>query len=156
VSASAETQIAADAEASEEKALQPSSAPEAVAGHDVAPIISAEIAREAEPAEEPRLDSEAVKSTAAAWASWRQIRDVSKEAAQTQQEAPPKEFDIPESAPVQTAARAVAAGAEKMQETANPSQESDPSAIASIVDSVLADLRPKLMEEISRKMSEKK
>ena len=28
--------------------------------------------------------------------------------------------------------------------------------IASIVDSVLADLRPKLMEEISRKMAEKK
>jgi hypothetical protein len=28
--------------------------------------------------------------------------------------------------------------------------------VASIVDSVLADLRPKLMEEISRKMAEKK
>ena len=154
VSASAETKVAA-AVAPEEKELQPSSASDAVAGHDVAPIVAAPIVREAEPAEEPRLDSETVKSTAAAWASWRQIRDISKDAAQTQPNAaPPKEFDVPESAPV--AARAVAAGAEKMLETANASQASDPSAIASIVDSVLADLRPKLMEEISRKMAQKK
>jgi hypothetical protein len=51
---------------------------------------------------------------------------------------------------------AVAAGAEhSAQETPAPSSES-PSDIAGIVDSVLADLRPRLMAEISRKMSEKK
>jgi len=49
---------------------------------------------------------------------------------------------------------AVAAGAEKTPESA--ASESDPAAIASIVDSVLADLRPKIFEEISRKMGKKK
>jgi len=50
----------------------------------------------------------------------------------------------------------VAAGAEQIpHETPAPSAENS-SDIASIVDSVLADLRPKLMAEISRKMSEKK
>ena len=48
---------------------------------------------------------------------------------------------------------AVAAGAEKTPEPAD--SQSDPAAIASIVDSVLADLRPKIFEEISRKMGKK-
>jgi len=51
---------------------------------------------------------------------------------------------------------AVAAGAEQpIQETAAPPAE-NPSDVASIVDSVLADLRPRLMAEITRKMAEKK
>jgi hypothetical protein len=50
---------------------------------------------------------------------------------------------------------AVAAGAEKLPEDASPS-ESNPEDIANIVDSVLADLRPKIFEEISRKMGKKK
>jgi len=49
---------------------------------------------------------------------------------------------------------AVAAGAEKAPEEASAPAESDE--IASIVDSVLADLRPKIVEEISRKMGKKK
>jgi hypothetical protein len=49
----------------------------------------------------------------------------------------------------------VAAGAEKTPEAA--SATSDPDAgIASIVDSVLAEMRPKIYEEISRKMGKKK
>jgi len=57
---------------------------------------------------------------------------------------------------VQSAAMAVAAGAEQpIQETAAPPAE-NPSDVASIVDSVLADLRPRLMAEITRKMAEKK
>jgi CheY-like chemotaxis protein len=102
---------------------------------------------------EPK-ESETVKTTAAAWASWRQIRDTGKssEAVQTQ----PKEFEAPESAPVETA-RAVAAGAEQIvQEASAAAPNGNPADVASIVDSVLADLRPKLMEEISRKMAEKK
>ena len=109
----------------------------------------------AQDAAEPKPDPATVKSTAAAWASWRQIRDTSKgsEVARSQ----PKEFEVPESAPAETAARAVAAGAEQIvQEASVASSSSDPAAIASIVDSVLADLRPKLMAEISRKMAEKK
>jgi hypothetical protein len=51
---------------------------------------------------------------------------------------------------------AVAAGAENSPEEAKAfADDSDP-AIASIVDSVLADLRPKIVEEISRKLGKKK
>jgi hypothetical protein len=50
---------------------------------------------------------------------------------------------------------AVAAGAEQnAQEPAAPTE--NPTDVASIVDSVLADLRPRLMAEITRKMAEKK
>jgi hypothetical protein len=50
---------------------------------------------------------------------------------------------------------AVAAGAEKHPDESSASSESDAEGIASIVDSVLADLRPKIFEEISRKMGKK-
>jgi len=108
----------------------------------------------AEPAPEPKLDSETVKNTAAAWATWRQVHDSSQG---NEVETQAKEIDQPESAPPDTAARAVAAGAEQLvQEAAAAAAEGDQSNVASIVDSVLADLRPKLMEEINRKMSKKK
>jgi CheY-like chemotaxis protein len=77
-------------------------------------------------------------TTAAAWASWQRVRETN---------TPP---DSPD-----TAAMAVAAGAEKTPEEALVDYGSDP-AIASIVDSVLADLRPKIVEEISRKLGKKK
>jgi CheY-like chemotaxis protein len=114
---------------------------------------------------EPKLDSETVKNTAAAWATWRQVHDSSQgnEVAETQAkekaEAKEKEKEVDQlqSAPSDTAARAVAAGAEQLlQEAAAAAPEGDQSNVASIVDSVLADLRPKLMEEINRKMSKKK
>ncbi|HEX3822436.1 MAG TPA: response regulator [Candidatus Sulfotelmatobacter sp.] len=76
-------------------------------------------------------------TTAAAWASWRRIRESN---------SPADSSD--------SAAMAVAAGAEKSPEDVS-GDESDP-AIASIVDSVLADLRPKIVEEISRKLGKKK
>jgi CheY-like chemotaxis protein len=109
----------------------------------------------AEPVPEPKIDSETVKNTAAAWATWRQVHDNSQ--GNQAAEAQPKEIDQAPSAPSDTAARAVAAGAEQLvQEAAAAAAEGDQSNVASIVDSVLADLRPKLMEEINRKMSKKK
>jgi CheY-like chemotaxis protein len=110
----------------------------------------------AEPTAEPKEDSETVKSTAAAWASWRQNRDTSQGNEVAESQPMEKELVAPESAPIETAALAVAAGAEQalLEAAAAPSGEAHN--VASIVDSVLADLRPKLMEEISRKMSEKK
>ena len=77
-------------------------------------------------------------TTEAAWASWRRIRESN----------PPADSS-------DTAAMAVAAGAEKSPEEALDANGSD-FAIASIVDSVLADLRPKIVEEISRKLGKKK
>jgi CheY-like chemotaxis protein len=103
----------------------------------------------------PKLDTEAVKTTAAAWASWRQIRDTSKSDEQPQTQTPP--FASTESSPSDTAALAAAAGAgQALQETASASPTENPADVASIVESVLAGLRPKLMEEITRKMAEKK
>jgi len=43
-----------------------------------------------------------------------------------------------------------------LQEASAAAPNGNPTDVASIVDSVLADLRPKLMEEITRKMAEKK
>ena len=107
----------------------------------------------AERAGESKPDPETVKTTAAAWANWRQIRDTSNGSEAVQSES--KEFEASESASTE-AARAAAAGAEQsLAEASSPSSENRGD-VASIVDSVLADLRPKLMAEISRKMSEKK
>ncbi len=112
-----------------------------------------------------KKESETAATAAGAWASWRRIRDVghksttpspdsgkgqvsAKEAAFEREEASDKDQD--------NAAMAVAAGAEKAPEEVTPASESDSGEIASIVDSVLADLRPKIVEEISKKLGKKK
>lgn len=169
--------------------------------------------KEAESHSNPDLDT--VKSTAAAWASWRQIRDTSTihEPLQPQTEQQPpvwshaeveevqsteipsneiQSCEIPVPSPihhagvpenevqpsetqpvsthsgefntpavVETSAWAVAAGAEQIPQEVSSTASINPSdnpvdEVASIVDSVLADLRPKLMAEIARKMAEKK
>ena len=97
-------------------------------------------------------DSETVKTTAAAWASWRETHHTSKGSTEVQA----NESEAHEPAPLE-AARAVAAGAEQALPEFSPAPPNgNPADVASIVDSVLADLRPKLMAEISRKMAEKK
>jgi hypothetical protein len=115
---------------------------------------SGPVIHDQEHATEPQPDSETVKSTAAAWASWRQIRDTRQGGEVTP--AQPKEFEAPEPVPAETAAMAVAAGAEQSSQQAPAAPSGDAADVASIVESVLANLRPKLMEEISRKMAEKK
>jgi CheY-like chemotaxis protein len=95
-----------------------------------------------------KKESEIAATTAAAWASWRRIRETGDKTADSAQ----KEESA---APQDEAAMAVAAGAEKAPEGAHTS-ESESDDIAGIVDSVLADLRPKIVEEISRKMGKKK
>lgn len=96
-----------------------------------------------------KKESDIAATTAAAWASWRRIRETGdpKDAAQSKNEAEEK-------APTEEAAMAVAAGAEKSPEDVPAASESPE--IASIVDSVLADLRPKIVEEITRKLGKKK
>jgi CheY-like chemotaxis protein len=113
------------------------SAHEVSAGHaEPAPPA---ISRSTEPG---KKDSDIAATTAAAWASWRRVRE----------SGDPK--SAAESTP-QDAARAVAAGAETAPDQ-NPAVNQDSGDIADIVDSVLADLRPKIVEEISRKMGKKK
>jgi CheY-like chemotaxis protein len=91
--------------------------------------------------------------TAAAWASWRKIRETGGSKTDNPREASVKEVE--DSIPEDRAAMAVAAGAESKPEEVTGSFDSDPE-IASIVDSVLADMRPKIVEEIARKLGKKK
>ena len=98
------------------------------------------------PVESPaEKGSDIAATTAAAWANWRQTRP-----SPTPESAPAEN-----ASPQDLAAKAVAAGAERSPEEVPADAGSDP-AIASIVDSVLADLRPKIVEEISRKLGKKK
>jgi CheY-like chemotaxis protein len=118
----------------------------------------AQILHRAEHEADPKPESEVVKSTAAAWASWRQTRDNGEAKADSIAES---NSTASEPVPEDSAAMAVAAGAEHLAQEvpAEPAMESpseNTEELASIVDSVLADLRPKLMAEISRKMSQKK
>jgi CheY-like chemotaxis protein len=100
-----------------------------------------------------KKDSDIAETTAAAWASWRKIR----ESGDAKGAGDAEESSKTESQPSNdVAAMAVAAGAEKAPEEVAASSASDPEGIASIVDSVLADLRPKIVEEISRKLGKKK
>ena len=89
-----------------------------------------------------KKESDIAETTAAAWASWRRIREEKPESSRKHDD------DSDE------AAMAVAAGAENSPEAASSEEESPE--IASIVDSVLADLRPRIVEEISRKLGKKR
>ena len=104
--------------------------------------------------ETAKKESEMAETTAAAWASWRQIRE-SGPTPGASAEPSPKEVEHA-AASNDAAAMAAAAGAEKHPDESSPASESDAEGIASIVDSVIADLRPKIFEEISRKMGKKK
>jgi hypothetical protein len=95
------------------------------------------------------------EASAAAWASWRRIRETGDpKAAEGTNKS--KEEASAGSAPQDLAAMAVAAGAEKAPEEMSAAADAKAADIASIVDSVLADLRPKIVEEISRQMGKKK
>ncbi len=127
---------------------------EAPAERTSASQVSSYVEASTEPAAEGKGEithRESDVNTAAAWASWRRIRESGDLGAASEE---PSQKEAGTSTP--QAAMAVAAGAEKTPEEASAESESDPAAIASIVDSVLADLRPKIFEEISRKMAKKK
>ncbi len=103
-------------------------------------------------------ESDVAATTAAAWASWRQIRD-SVPALKTQERAEDTKEE-PTQDSVAAAAFAAAAGAETSPSVSSGSAETTPGVnsqtVASIVDSLLAELRPKIVEEISRKLAVEK
>ena len=100
-------------------------------------------------------EPDVAETTAAAWANWRRIRE-SGDSKAVLVDPPQQEKEAVASDIREAAAMAVAAGAEKHSDEPASATESDADGIASIVDSVLADLRPKIVEEISRKMGKKK
>jgi CheY-like chemotaxis protein len=152
VSAIAETSVAVSSEAAAYAAaasagagasepgmqVEGSAAPEVASGLDSIPAAA-------------RLDTGRESELAAAWQNWKQIRD-----------------SIASSQLPQDGARATpAAGPEDLRsegppsfqpaaETASETGPSESAVIANIVDSVLAELKPKLMEEISKKMKKDK
>jgi twitching motility two-component system response regulator PilH len=148
--------VASQSHAIQQPEAEPTFAQAAAVG-SYAPNGYAQIVHKTEHETDPKPESEVVKSTAAAWASWRQTRDSSEAKREAVTEPNPSESETPKSTPEDSAAMAVAAGAEHVSQevSADPPTE-NPDDLASIVDSVLADLRPKLMAEISRKMSQKK
>ena len=83
---------------------------------------------------------------AAAWANWKQIRESVIGSQLSSQIA-------------ETVAELKEAGSESQSESqpvASSATEEDASDISNIVDSVLADLKPKLMAEIAKKMGKEK
>jgi CheY-like chemotaxis protein len=102
---------------------------------------------------EPLDELETVRNTAAAWESWRRLNEAS-EAKPENSQAPTREVELI-SSPAEAAAMAAAAGAEQAP-PATAAESRNAADVASIVENLLADLRPRLMEEISRKMAEKK
>lgn len=111
------------------------------AAPEIAPSATPEVKAEASP------ESDLAATTAAAWADWKRIRETGTPGAASGSDSAASPRDI--------AAMAAAVGAERRPEDATFGSESDP-AIASIVDSVLNDLRPKIVEEISRKLGKRK
>ncbi|MGA9981331.1 MAG: hypothetical protein WBQ08_22110, partial [Candidatus Sulfotelmatobacter sp.] len=130
---------------------------EAAAGVSEGPVSGKEKEKVAGGEMAEKRESDLAATTAAAWASWRQIREsgdkpkATGSAKSNQQDDDDDEY--PE-LPPDRAAMAAAAGAEKSPEEPAASTD-DPADIANIVDKVLADLRPKIAEEISKKLKEK-
>jgi hypothetical protein len=138
------------ASATSEEPVSTISAEEPVTGNEVpaepasitGTAAAQELASNAAPGEANK-ESDIAASTAAAWASWRRIRESG-----DGNEAQPSQGKGHAAISGDEAAMAAAAGAEK------PPEEGPE--IASIVDSVLADLRPRIVEEISKKLKKKK
>ena len=103
----------------------------------------------------PPAEPDVAETTAAAWANWRRIRE-SGDSKAAPVEPSQQEKEAVAAGIQEAAAMAVAAGAEKHSDEPSAAPGSDADGIASIVDSVLADLRPKIFEEITRKMGKKK
>jgi CheY-like chemotaxis protein len=125
---------------------------EAVSSTTVTPEIS-ESAAVASVEAAPQREAE----LAAAWQNWKQIREsfVSAQPPAPVAEAPAAEA-IKE-APATPAAVEAEAETEAAEVEAAPSEApGESTAIASIVDTMLAELRPKLVEEIAKKMNSEK
>ncbi len=124
---------------------------EAVSATTTAPQINAIAQAESAPQREAEL--------AAAWQNWKQIREsfVGSEPPAATADAPAELNSNHEeaAAPAQSASAEVVAESVEVEGAASDAPE-ESTAIASIVDSMLAELRPKLVEEIAKKMNSEK
>ena len=98
-----------------------------------------------------RHETDLASANAAAWANWRQIRDtIVGSTSQTPDGVKATFKDVREEE--QAAAQPEAMAAAASSDGGSSAATSDPNAISSIVDNMLAELKPKLMEEIARKL----
>ncbi len=121
-------------------------------GSPVNAIGNSALATEADPPEaEPTVPSEA----AAAWENWRQVRD--SVIAPQQSAVMTEPLPDPLAGSVAEIAEAIVPASDSTPSNgASEAPALDGAALAALVDSVLAGLKPKLMEEIAKKLSEKK
>jgi len=160
---------AADAVAEPPAATQE---PIAVSDAALAEPVAAEPSERADRTTSDHKDPDMAATTAAAWASWRRIRESSNSTSPASPASPRHSESQPRGAFAslrpheETAARAVAAGADEAgamesgaqepEQNVPAAQDSESPEIASIVDSVLADMRPRIVAEISKKLNKKK
>jgi CheY-like chemotaxis protein len=102
--------------------------------------------------EHPNMETDIVGGTEIMAANWKNIRDSIAGAAA--KPAPAKE-EFQEAEPVKAEAEPAPA-VEAAERAITAPAATDPKAIASIVDSVLAELRPRIVEEIARKLADSK
>jgi CheY-like chemotaxis protein len=143
-----------------EGSYPPESPPVAAAAAAEVTPLSATAAKLSEdaPAAEEEGHRQREAELAAAWANWKQIREsiIGSQLSSQIADAAAAEFqEIRQEEPAPAASEEDEVSIEEPVSD-EPSISADSTAIASIVDSVLAELKPKLIEEIARKMSAEK
>jgi CheY-like chemotaxis protein len=141
-------EVAYAAGASTSAGSGPASAPEVTSSASAAP--PPEIARRATDEGDKQREAE----LAAAWQNWKQIRESIVGSQLTAQIADAAATELKEGQP-EEASPVMSEGDEEAAESESDESSTaagESTAIASIVESVLAELKPKLMEEIAKKM----
>jgi len=124
---------------------EPARAAAVAAGAETSPEASVAAAPVSEkPASDAEIDASTSADMQAAWANWREIRESIVGSSVSQ-----NVVDL-----VSSVAEPAEAAPEKESESTQTT--GDPAAIANIVDSVLAELKPKIVEEIAKKLKKKK
>ena len=152
--AKAESAYAAAAAAGSGSMSEPVPPVEAVSSITVAPEIS-ESVPVASAGAVPQREAE----LAAAWQNWKQIREsfVDGQPPAPVEEAPVEASVTQDEAPAPAKVEEAEAETETAEvEAVSSEAPGESTAIASIVDTMLAELRPKLVEEIAKKMSSEK
>jgi hypothetical protein len=154
-SAQVEAASAAPVEAAVSTADQPAAEPSPAISSNPSTAVNDE-----SDAKDPHTDA----LRAAVWANWNQIRDSIVGATSAAQQAPAEQASAPAVAGTESASENNVAEkvdeSEAMAAAASASSASTAAAeagtIANIVESVLAELRPKIVEEITRKLGKEK
>jgi CheY-like chemotaxis protein len=122
---------------------EPARAAAVAAGAETSPEASIAAAPAPEkPASDKEMDASTSAEMRAAWANWREIRESIVGSSVSQ-----NVVDLVSSVAAEPEATAPAEGA---------NATGDPAAIANIVDTVLAELKPKIVEEIAKKLKKRK